>query len=192
MTGTSSYDTLSPGWTDERVAELRQLWADGLSASQIAVELGGATRNAILGKVNRMKLEARGRGHIVKPRGEPRPKPDKRSHARKPDTDKRAPVRRPPVIEPDDTPLRAAPIECVVPLLDLTEGMCRYPSGDGADIRFCGAPKARGSWCATHAALVYVPLHRRPEGVDYRVKRGDAMNAIRWRQGRGTTQYAAE
>ena len=37
-------------WTDERVSRLAKLWADGLSASQIAAELGGMTRNAVIGK----------------------------------------------------------------------------------------------------------------------------------------------
>ena len=35
-------------WTDERVELLKKLWADGLSASQIAGELGGITRNAVI------------------------------------------------------------------------------------------------------------------------------------------------
>ncbi|HRK63637.1 MAG TPA: GcrA family cell cycle regulator, partial [Terricaulis sp.] len=37
-------------WTEERVATLRKLWAEGLSASQIAKQLGGVTRNAVIGK----------------------------------------------------------------------------------------------------------------------------------------------
>ncbi|MDO8902062.1 MAG: GcrA family cell cycle regulator, partial [Phenylobacterium sp.] len=39
------------GWTDERVETLKKLWQDGLSASQIAKQLGGVTRNAVIGKV---------------------------------------------------------------------------------------------------------------------------------------------
>jgi hypothetical protein len=41
------------GWTDERVELLKKLWQDGLSASQIAKQLGGVTRNAVIGKVHR-------------------------------------------------------------------------------------------------------------------------------------------
>src|SRR5499426_1834676 len=48
-------------WTDERVELLRKLWSDGLSASQIAAQLGGVSRNAVIGKVHRLKLSARGR-----------------------------------------------------------------------------------------------------------------------------------
>ena len=46
-------------WTDERVTLLRELWAKGLSASQIAVQLGGVTRNAVIGKAHRLGLESR-------------------------------------------------------------------------------------------------------------------------------------
>ena len=41
-------------WNDERVELLKKLWADGLSASQIAGRLGGVTRNAVIGKVHRL------------------------------------------------------------------------------------------------------------------------------------------
>src|SRR5947199_4794757 len=47
------------GWTDERVALLKKLWLDGLSASQIAKQLGGVTRNAVIGKVHRLGLSGR-------------------------------------------------------------------------------------------------------------------------------------
>src|SRR5258705_2607541 len=47
------------GWTDERVEMLKRLWLDGLSASQIAKQLGGVTRNAVIGKVHRLGLSGR-------------------------------------------------------------------------------------------------------------------------------------
>ncbi|MBA3326407.1 MAG: GcrA cell cycle regulator [Rhodobacteraceae bacterium] len=47
-------------WTDERVETLRAMWAEGKSASQIAKELGGVTRNAVIGKVHRLGLSNRG------------------------------------------------------------------------------------------------------------------------------------
>src|SRR5437660_1693468 len=46
-------------WTDERVETLKKLWTEGLSASQIAAELGGITRNAVIGKVHRLGLSGR-------------------------------------------------------------------------------------------------------------------------------------
>ncbi len=46
-------------WTDDRVELLKKLWAEGLSASQIANRLGGVTRNAVIGKVHRLGLSGR-------------------------------------------------------------------------------------------------------------------------------------
>lgn len=46
-------------WTDERVETLKKMWSDGQSASQIAKELGGVTRNAVIGKVHRLGLSNR-------------------------------------------------------------------------------------------------------------------------------------
>ena len=50
---------MSSEWTDERVQKLRDMWTDGMSASQIANELGGVTRNAVIGKAHRLGLQKR-------------------------------------------------------------------------------------------------------------------------------------
>ena len=52
-------------WTPERVDSLVRLWSDGLSARQIADQLGGVTRNAVIGKAHRLNLQ----------RGTPTPEP---------------------------------------------------------------------------------------------------------------------
>ena len=49
-------------WTDERVETLKRMWGEGQSASQIAKELGGVTRNAVIGKVHRLGLSNRAAG----------------------------------------------------------------------------------------------------------------------------------
>jgi len=49
-------------WTDERVELLKKMWGEGQSASQIAKELGGVTRNAVIGKVHRLGLSNRSTG----------------------------------------------------------------------------------------------------------------------------------
>ena len=49
-------------WTEERVELLKRMWSEGQSASQIAKELGGVTRNAVIGKVHRLGLSNRGTG----------------------------------------------------------------------------------------------------------------------------------
>lgn len=65
-------------WTDERVETLKKMWAEGQSASQIAKELGGVTRNAVIGKVHRLGLSNRAGGGVTKAAGKEKPaaKPD--------------------------------------------------------------------------------------------------------------------
>src|SRR5690348_17003333 len=46
-------------WTDERIERLKSMWAKGATASQIADELGGVSRNAVIGKAHRLGLEQR-------------------------------------------------------------------------------------------------------------------------------------
>ncbi|WP_379920728.1 GcrA family cell cycle regulator [Erythrobacter sp. R86502] len=47
------------GWTDERIATLKRMWEGGSTASEIAAELGGVSRNAVIGKAHRLGLKAR-------------------------------------------------------------------------------------------------------------------------------------
>jgi len=54
-------------WTDERVELLKKMWGEGQSASQIAKELGGVTRNAVIGKVHRLGLSNRSGGGGASP-----------------------------------------------------------------------------------------------------------------------------
>ena len=66
-------------WTDERVELLKKMWNEGHSASTIAKELGGVTRNAVIGKVHRLGLSNR---NGPEPAPEPRPpKPPPTSEA---------------------------------------------------------------------------------------------------------------
>src|SRR3954463_14320210 len=79
-------------WTDERIDRLKSLWTQGMTASQIADELGGVSRNAVIGKAHRLGLQSR--PSPVKP-NEPPPQPRARTRpgpARAP----KAPGRRPP------------------------------------------------------------------------------------------------
>ncbi|MFL6844321.1 MAG: GcrA family cell cycle regulator [Allosphingosinicella sp.] len=46
-------------WTDERIDRLKSLWTQGMTASQIADELGGVSRNAVIGKAHRLGLQSR-------------------------------------------------------------------------------------------------------------------------------------
>lgn len=46
-------------WTDERIEQLKTMWTKGMTASQIAEELGGVSRNAVIGKAHRLGLQSR-------------------------------------------------------------------------------------------------------------------------------------
>jgi GcrA cell cycle regulator len=58
-------------WTEERVAELTELWNAGHSAAQVANRMGGVTRNAVIGKVHRLGLS--GRPSPIKRKAQPEP-----------------------------------------------------------------------------------------------------------------------
>jgi len=74
-------------WTDERVELLKKMWGEGQSASQIAKELGGVTRNAVIGKVHRLGLSNRTNGTPAPAKPEaPKPaaKPDPKARQKPP------------------------------------------------------------------------------------------------------------
>src|ERR1043166_911861 len=95
-------------WTDDRVELLKRLWAEGLSASQIAGELGGITRNAVIGKVHRLGLSARAKSP---PSSVPRPRRGgaRGGHAQRPHRQGAPP--RPPRPRQEPLLLGAAPAQ---------------------------------------------------------------------------------
>jgi GcrA cell cycle regulator len=91
-------------WTDERIERLKARWAEGATASQIADELGGVSRNAVIGKAHRLGLDAR--PSPVKP-GEDKAKADAPSAAAAPAA--RAPEAAAPPARPEPTRVREKP-----------------------------------------------------------------------------------
>ena len=78
-------------WTDDRVEILKKMWGEGQSASQIAKELGGVTRNAVIGKVHRLGLSNRATGGAkTAPKDKPAPKAPPKTAARKAEAKKPA------------------------------------------------------------------------------------------------------
>ncbi|MCO4847300.1 MAG: GcrA cell cycle regulator [Yoonia sp.] len=79
-------------WTDERVETLKKMWGEGQSASQIAKELGGVTRNAVIGKVHRLGLSNRaGSGGSAAAKAAPKEKPAAKVATKAPAKPKAAP-----------------------------------------------------------------------------------------------------
>ena len=93
-------------WTDERVETLKRMWAEGQSASQIAKELGGVTRNAVIGKVHRLGLSNRAGEGAAASDDTDQPNPTRSE----PSSPKPAePAATKPAAAPKPAPERAAP-----------------------------------------------------------------------------------
>jgi len=155
-------------WTDDRVETLKRMWGEGQSASQIAKELGGVTRNAVIGKVHRLGLSNRAGGTST---AEAKPSPATATPEAKPEPAKNKPA----VEEPEEEEETVASItrKAIIPagqplppqpsaneispealasvrevekkakkisLMELTERTCKWPIGDPAtdDFWFCG------------------------------------------------------
>ena len=147
-------------WTDERVATLSKLWADGLSASQIAAELGGVTRNAVIGKVHRLGLSGRAKPASSSAKRAKRSK----NYSSKPRTTSRS---TPALRTSDGANLRSVVEDLVAPeslklsLVELTETTCKWPHGDPTedDFHFCGCKTKEDSpYCEYHSKLAFQPV----------------------------------
>lgn len=158
-------------WTDDRVERLKKLWTEGHSASQIAGELGGVTRNAVIGKVHRLGLSGR---------ATPSRPPRRTIQLQRP-----RPVIRPPksvtrLPPPPPPPVEAQPLPNgeFATVLTLSDRLCKWPIGDPgeAGFRFCGRKNgAAGPYCEAHARLAFQPAkRRRREGEDAKA----ALDAI--------------
>jgi GcrA cell cycle regulator len=141
---------LSP-WTVEREEQLRRYWAEGLSASQIAGRLNcGISRNAVIGKANRLKLPARTARMCCHPKVA-KPKP--------PRIPKVKPSRGKPRVEYVGPPLPVpeVPPEQRIKFAALTRESCRYPLGHvgEAEFGFCSHPKhsVTTPYCLAHYLL---------------------------------------
>lgn len=140
-------------WTDERVEQLKQLWSDGLSASQIARQLGGVTRNAVIGKVHRLGLA----GRATPARTErPRMQVARRTVRPRPVQVVQAPIiERDPII--DEFGRKTT-------VLTINDRMCKWPIGDPStqDFHFCGhPPKASSPYCDAHSVKAFQPAQGR-------------------------------
>lgn len=164
-------------WTDERVTVLKKLWAEGHSASQIAKQLGGVTRNAVIGKVHRLGLSGRATPSrpVKRPPRLARPKPRFTTEAMPAAAVGQAPARpQQPAAQPGPAervaatlpaPLTPLPTDdgSLATILTLRDSMCKWPIGDPADpqFAFCGRKADCGPYCAEHAAVAFQPARKR-------------------------------
>ncbi|MBY0296619.1 MAG: GcrA cell cycle regulator [Methylobacterium sp.] len=161
-----------PSWTKERVELLKRLWSDGRSASQIAAEIGGVSRNAVIGKVHRLGLAGRApkvNGTVAPAPGAVR-RPAPVVEVERPSSPAPSLLAPPPPslalvrADPRVEPEVALPVSERVTIMELREFMCRWPMGDPAspDFRFCGARSITGlPYCTHHARIAYQPAAER-------------------------------
>ncbi len=178
-------------WTDERVELLKKMWGEGQSASQIAKELGGVTRNAVIGKVHRLGLSNRTGGAPGPAKSEAKDKSAAAPTSAEPaaeasaESDPETPVPASPArraIIPAGQPLPPQPsaneispealasvreIEKKakkISLMELTERTCKWPIGDPAteDFWFCGLAVQPGKpYCEAHVGVAFQPMSAR-------------------------------
>ncbi len=153
--------TTTTTWTAERVEQLRSFVVSGLTCSQIAAEIG-VTRNAVIGKIHRLGLSPE------RPAAAPAPARSCPQRARQPRRLAHRHMLRlihaeaPRVADGASAETDSVDSAQRCSLLELTQGKCRWPLGDGvsnsgaADFVFCGNETAAGfSYCAGHARMAY-------------------------------------
>jgi GcrA cell cycle regulator len=125
-------------WTDERIGQLRTLWEKGMTASQIAENLGGVSRNAVIGKAHRLGLQSRpspvksndgeAKASVRKPVAAPKPRPAPTPQAASaPSTPRTAPVNAPVAIPTNPNAPTGAQLRSIGP-----GGFIRQGPGDQA------------------------------------------------------------
>ncbi len=154
-------------WSDDRVELLKKLWSEGLSASRIAAELGGISRNSVIGKVHRLGLSGRAKNASS---GLPRQrKPRAAAHMVRM---ARGGIRGNTALAPmhayeSEIEVQPESIENIIPLgqrcsiLELTDSKCRWPIGDpsSAEFFFCGGKTIEClPYCGYHSRIAYQPI----------------------------------
>jgi GcrA cell cycle regulator len=139
-------------WTEERVELLQRLWGQGYSASQIANQLQGVSRNAVIGKIHRLAKRSEAKaarvrtGVMAAPVARRRPAPEARRIA--PPEWALRPHGRPMLVEEPG----------LATCSTLAPHMCRWPIGDPDEtgFSFCGRGSEPGRpYCPGHSRLAY-------------------------------------
>lgn len=163
-------------WTDDRVETLKKLWNDGLSASQIAAQLGGVTRNAVIGKVHRLGLSGRAKParkaiQRVKAPRQPnmQPRKPRTTHMAMGNVALKAEAQPQAERASGGEVIELPPTSKKLSIASLTERTCRWPIGDPteSDFHFCGCDVEEGSpYCSYHSKLAFQPMTQRKRVVN--------------------------
>ena len=148
------------GWTDEKVAKLKELWGNGKTASQIAEIIGGISRNAVIGKAHRLNLSAK-----IKTRTATSNQNFENSL-----NEKNVKIKRNRkskfkslIIEKDFEPENPKQLE------ELDENSCKWPIGHPNEktFYFCGRTSLKDfSYCKLHLLYAYQPKGKKEDAVE--------------------------
>ncbi len=185
---------IAPGWTKERVAELRRLWEEGYTAAYIASCLGGISRSGVLGKLHRLGLS----GRIVQTT--PKPKPQTKTAPAKAEvTPEPVPRSAPaddaaPKFKAEPLPAEPAPLRPGITLEDLKPRSCCWPQGDPnkPSFRFCGArtEAAGDAYCKAHADIAF-PDRGKPKKPKRTIWNSDFLTKLQRFKDSGQSQADA-
>src|SRR6202042_3367722 len=155
-------------WTDAAIETLRQMALEGKSGSTIAAVLGAPSRNAVIGKANRIGVKLTGNIHCLAPRAarQSTGRPRRPAIARTEPLGKRAAV---PAVPRERKPAWAFAQAEVGEMLkvgldEINESACRWPLGGptSEEFAYCGIQSAKGrSYCAGHCRMAYKPPNSR-------------------------------
>ena len=148
------------GWSDEKVAKLKELWGSGKTASQIAEIIGGVSRNAVIGKSFRLNLSAK-----IKTRKATSNQSFENSLETKNISSKRGRKNKfkSLIIEKDFEPENPKQLE------ELDENVCKWPIGhpDEKNFYFCGRTSLKDfSYCKLHLLYAYQPKGKKEDVAD--------------------------
>ena len=148
-------------WTTEKVEKLKELWGKGNTASQIAEIIGGVSRNAVIGKANRLNLSAKikkrisinalGSEYIGAQNSQIKKKNTRRSKFKS------------LIIDKDFEPENPKQLE------ELDESLCKWPIGhpDEKEFYFCGRSSLKDfSYCKLHLLYAYQPKGKKEDLID--------------------------
>ena len=146
-------------WNEEKVEKLKELWGKGSTASQIAEIIGGISRNAVIGKANRLNLSSK-----IKTRNASSSQNFDNSSEENSSKQKRGRKSKfqSLIIEKDFEPENPKKLE------ELDEGSCKWPIGhpEEKSFYFCGRSSLKDfSYCKLHLLYAYQPKGRKEESV---------------------------